>query len=351
MKKTILFIILAVGLVLTGCVKQTGKNASDEINNIQPVDSTSMGGQVENDADNGEVATDNGEITIEKGTSASSVQGNDKIKIFNIEDGQTIFSPVTIQGKGVAFENNLIIELRNKDHVALVKEFTMIKSNEAGEIGDYSITLEFEFSSTKEGFIAVYEQSAKDGSELNLVEIPVKFGNLDISNWQTYRNEKMGFEFKYPEEWNIFIDKDTGFTWDNYERWTEGLISVFEVKNTKKDEVAGGCSTGGPGDLPIEGMSFRIVLSGKGNKTFDTIINDCIEHSENGKCETGVEVLNENNALVIYNPNTKCNYPSAHILKNNVGYSIETVWNGMSDKTEYYEELYYRMLNTFKFIN
>ncbi len=102
--------------------------------------------------------------------------GNDKIKVFNIEDNQTVVSPLTISGQGVAFENNLQVELRNSDHVALVKEFTTIKSGEVSEMGDYSITLNFQFNNTKEGYIAVYEQSAEDGSELNLVEIPVKFG-------------------------------------------------------------------------------------------------------------------------------------------------------------------------------
>ncbi len=104
-----------------------------------------------------------------------SQTGNDSIKVFDIKSGDNITSPVTIKGEGVAFENNLIVELRNKDHEILVKEPVTIKSSEVGKSGLFEITLNFEFTNTKEGFIAVYEESAKDGSEMNLVEIPVVF--------------------------------------------------------------------------------------------------------------------------------------------------------------------------------
>jgi len=343
MKKLIILTILIISLALTGCALkkkvEVGEDIQSETNNTQPISPTPMDGQEEQ-----------GDATQ---------TGNDKIKVFNISDNQTVYSPLTISGQATAFENNLIVELRNSDHETLVKEFTTIKSSKVGEMGDYSITLNFDFKNTKEGFVAVYEQG-EDGSELNLVEIPVKFGNLnistdwqtykniDISNWQTYKSEKYGFEVKYPEKWDVFINKDTGITWDNYEIWTEGLVSVFEIKNTKKDEFVG-CSSGGPG-IPVEGMSFRIVISKKGDKTFNTIINDCIAHSEEGKCETGVEILNGNETLILYDRNTPCNYPSAYVIKKDFVYNIETVWNNMSDRVEYYEELYYEMLNTIKIV-
>lgn len=102
--------------------------------------------------------------------------GNDMIKVFGIKEGDTISSPVKIEGEGIAFENTLIVELRNNNHEALVKEFVTTKAPDAGQSGPFAITLNFEFSNTKEGYIAVYEESAKDGSERNLVEVGVKFG-------------------------------------------------------------------------------------------------------------------------------------------------------------------------------
>ncbi|MFH1427132.1 MAG: DUF333 domain-containing protein [Patescibacteria group bacterium] len=143
----------------------------------------------------------NAQITDSTTGDEKTAVGNDKIKIFGIQSGDNIVSPATISGEAAAFENNLIIELRNSERVALVKEFTTIKSAEAGKTGPFSITINFDFNNTKEGYLAVYEQSAHDGSELNLVEIPVEFGEIDTSNWQIYRNEEYGFEFKYDEAW------------------------------------------------------------------------------------------------------------------------------------------------------
>jgi len=115
--------------------------------------------------------------------------GNEKIKVFGIEAGDNLVSPVTIKGEGVAFESTLQVELRNKDHEIMVHEFVTIKSSEVGEIGPFAITLNFEFDNTKEGYVAVYEQSAKDGSELNLVEIPVTFNKETTEDETTEDSE------------------------------------------------------------------------------------------------------------------------------------------------------------------
>ncbi|MCK5061063.1 Gmad2 immunoglobulin-like domain-containing protein [Candidatus Parcubacteria bacterium] len=100
------------------------------------------------------------------------------ITVSNIKAGDNIVSPVVIEGDAVAFENTVIVELRNQEHETMVKEFVTVKSLDIGKSGPFSITLHFDFSSTKEGYVAVYEESAKDGSEVNLVEIPVMFNNL-----------------------------------------------------------------------------------------------------------------------------------------------------------------------------
>jgi len=115
------------------------------------------------------------EIKTEEKAENTNKSANERIKIADIKAGDTLGSPVTISGEGAAFENNLIVELRNPDHSPLVKEFVSIKSSNVGETGPFSITLNFLFNNTEEGFLAVYEPSAQDGSELNLVEIPVKF--------------------------------------------------------------------------------------------------------------------------------------------------------------------------------
>ncbi len=161
-----LFLILIISLTVTGC-SYGSSNTEKEVKNIDSaVDSSEIGN------------TDlNHDLNTDLNENETTETGNDNIKVFNINNGDTVTSPLKIEGEALAFEDNLIVELRNVDHETMVKEFTIIKSDEVGVPGPFSITLNYVFNNTKEGYIAVYEESAKDGSERNLVEIAVKFGD------------------------------------------------------------------------------------------------------------------------------------------------------------------------------
>ncbi len=98
----------------------------------------------------------------------------DNLEISSVKAGDIIYSPVTIKGTGLAVDNMLVVELRNLEHGTMVMEPVEIKADK-GKSGPFQVTLGFEFNNTAEGYIAVYER-AIDGSEMNLVEIPVKFG-------------------------------------------------------------------------------------------------------------------------------------------------------------------------------
>ncbi|HEB12530.1 MAG TPA: spore gernimation protein, partial [Actinobacteria bacterium] len=50
----------------------------------------------------------------------------------------------------------------------------MTKAPDMGEFGDFSAKIDFQ-SSTKKGEIEIFEYSARDGSEVNKVIIPVNF--------------------------------------------------------------------------------------------------------------------------------------------------------------------------------
>jgi len=110
----------------------------------------------------------------EKATS-TIITGDNNIQIYDIKNGDLVSSPLIIKGQAKIEEKKLIIELRNKDHFALVKEVVNVYKKEKNEWGEYSVTLNFEFSNTKEGFIAVYEEDIED----SLLEIPVKFSVVE----------------------------------------------------------------------------------------------------------------------------------------------------------------------------
>jgi len=262
MKKTILLTILIISLALTGCALK--KNVE--------VGNNSQNGKAQNTAnENTQVANPASLFCIEKGGKSQIVEteagqagickfddgsecdewaffrkecqpgqtdnvqipsGQTGITISGIKDGQTIYSPLVVFGRAPVEKDVLVVELRNSDHETLVKEFTKIKSNEVGEIGDYSITLNFNFKNTKEGFIAVYEQG-EDSSGLNLVEIPVKFGNSDTLNWQTFENKEYGYNLKYPKDWKYEeINRDSPYDDPSLaDQKTKGVIFYSPDRN------------------------------------------------------------------------------------------------------------------------
>jgi hypothetical protein len=101
---------------------------------------------------------------------ASSVERQDLvIELLDIQNGDLASSPLEVKGNISRAIPSVMVELRNTEHEALVSEEVAVK--EGGPGGEFAVTLNFEFSSTKEGFVAVYGQ----GDINSIIEIPVKF--------------------------------------------------------------------------------------------------------------------------------------------------------------------------------
>ncbi|MFA5187926.1 MAG: Gmad2 immunoglobulin-like domain-containing protein [Patescibacteria group bacterium] len=110
----------------------------------------------------------------------SSVQPAPAVTAQNIEVtnplvNQQLVSPFKVEGRARVFENQVNVRVKGKDGKVLIQEATIVKSPEVGQWGDFSLDISYDFTLTKEGFVEVYSTSAKDGSEENLVSIPVKF--------------------------------------------------------------------------------------------------------------------------------------------------------------------------------
>ena len=86
--------------------------------------------------------------------------------------GQRVSSPVTISGSANVFEAVVSISVLDEQGRTLASTFTMATCG-TGCRGTYSTEVRYEVGTTQPGTIRVYEVSAMDGSQINVVDIPV----------------------------------------------------------------------------------------------------------------------------------------------------------------------------------
>ena len=61
------------------------------------------------------------------------------------------------------------------------------------------------------GYILVGQKSDQKqgvGDNSNQTEPEVMVSDVDTSDWQTYRNEELGFSFRYPKDWDMETNND-----------------------------------------------------------------------------------------------------------------------------------------------
>jgi immunoglobulin-like protein involved in spore germination len=87
-------------------------------------------------------------------------------------EGDEIVSPVTIAGTADVFEATVSIRILDESGTELASTFTTATCG-SGCRGSYSADVSFFVERRQEGTIEVFESSAEDGSELNLVSITV----------------------------------------------------------------------------------------------------------------------------------------------------------------------------------
>jgi hypothetical protein len=92
--------------------------------------------------------------------------------------GATVTSPVTISGTADVFEATVSIRILDSNNNALAETFTTATCG-TGCRGDYSIDVPFSVTAAQPGVIQVFEVSAKDGSMINIVRVPVTLAPED----------------------------------------------------------------------------------------------------------------------------------------------------------------------------
>ncbi|MFO0702393.1 MAG: Gmad2 immunoglobulin-like domain-containing protein [Candidatus Andersenbacteria bacterium] len=86
-----------------------------------------------------------------------------------------VTSPLTVQGQARVFENVVNLRLLDANGNVLVETTTMAHSPDVGQFGSFSIDLPFVHATDTSGSLEVFTISAKDGSEVDKVTLPVTF--------------------------------------------------------------------------------------------------------------------------------------------------------------------------------
>jgi len=100
---------------------------------------------------------------------------NENIKITSPVPNAKLTSPFTVAGEARVFENVVNIRVTNAKGETMIQETGYAKAPDAGQFGPFSVNISYQFKNTKEGFVEVYHASAKDGSDQDLIRIPVTF--------------------------------------------------------------------------------------------------------------------------------------------------------------------------------
>ena len=86
--------------------------------------------------------------------------------------GAVVSSPVTVAGNANVFEATVTLRIVDASGEELVRDFTTATCG-TGCRGDYNTRLRFDVTEVQNGFIEVFEESAKDGSPQFVVRLPV----------------------------------------------------------------------------------------------------------------------------------------------------------------------------------
>ncbi|MFA6321992.1 MAG: GerMN domain-containing protein [Candidatus Buchananbacteria bacterium] len=121
-------------------------------------------------------------------------QPGKNIVIFNLRPNQTIPFPFSIIGEARVFENNFNYRLKDEKGNIIASGFSTAQSPDAGQFGSFEIKINSLFKKplTKNVTLEILDFSAKDGSEIDLVSMPLilEIGETSTINLY-YSNSKL----------------------------------------------------------------------------------------------------------------------------------------------------------------
>lgn len=91
--------------------------------------------------------------------------------------GDVVGLPLVITGQARVFENVFQYRVRDDAGVVLAEGHAMADAPDIGTFGPFTLSLNYDEPTTSTGLVEVFSYSARDGSEENMVSIPVSFSS------------------------------------------------------------------------------------------------------------------------------------------------------------------------------
>lgn len=151
--RTAVLAVLVGSLFLVGCGSDDATPTDDPTATPTPTFSPSK--HVDRPPEGTPPSSENGAITLESPVA-----------------GATVTSPVTISGTADVFEATVSIRILDAEGNEIAKTFTTATCG-TGCRGDYRESVAFHVDAEQAGTIEVFEESAEDGSVINMVSVLV----------------------------------------------------------------------------------------------------------------------------------------------------------------------------------
>jgi hypothetical protein len=101
-----------------------------------------------------------------------SQEGN--IRVLTPGPGDSVTFPIEVTGQARVFENVLMVRVLDDKGNVVGEENTQADSPDVGKFGDFRASIHG-VTSAKKGTVHVFNYSARDGSESNVVDVPITF--------------------------------------------------------------------------------------------------------------------------------------------------------------------------------
>ena len=96
------------------------------------------------------------------------------IEVLSPRSGDKIKSDFVVKGNARTFESNVAIRLYDSEGNVLTETFTLANAPDTGQFGPFEKMISYDTES-ETGTLEVFQYSAKDGSQIDKVTIPLLF--------------------------------------------------------------------------------------------------------------------------------------------------------------------------------